>query len=396
MRYTFGPYDGQPFLSPDELFPHPGVMNFILKYGQDGLDALDQIENPEEQALIEAMVEAGLLEKFEDGEGQTRYRLTPKLVQGMQHRALELIFDKLKRGHRDGHPTEQHGRSTERSDGNVPYQFGDPISELDLGATMRNAVARQASAGHRPSPPIQFTTDDFELYRTESSSDCATVMLIDLSGSMYRYGRFIKAKQVALGMKALIAARFPQDTLQFACFYSLTDRLSEQEVPLVMPKPVTIRDYEVNIQLPLEKAKANRDRLPQHFTNLQLGLREARAMLTRSGAANKQIFVITDGQPTAHVAPDPATGQETLNLLYPPTDLTRDITLREAMHCKQAGIRIASFALIEDYWGMDWVGFIDQLTRLTRGVAYYCTGENLGSTVVESYLTGRKSKSFIH
>ncbi len=85
-----------------------------------------------------------------------------------------------------------------------------------------------------------------------------------------------------------------------------------------------------------------------------------------------------------------------LYLLYPPTEETSNITLQEALKCQQQGIRIATFALIEDYWGMDWVGFVDQLTRLTRGMAYYCTSEDLSSTVIESYLTGKKTKSFVH
>ena len=162
-----------------------------------------------------------------------------------------------------------------------------------------------------------------------------------------------------------------------------------------MPKPVSIRDYEVRIRVPLEQAQQNTDRLPLHFTNLQLGLRTARRILSRKGATNKQIFIITDGQPTAHVEPNPV-GGDMLYLLYPPSRRTSDVTLQEALRCQQQGIRIASFALIEDYWGMDWVGFIEKMTRLTRGVAYYCTSEDLSSTVIESYLSGRKRKSFIH
>ncbi|MEO0587660.1 MAG: VWA domain-containing protein, partial [Planctomycetota bacterium] len=130
--------------------------------------------------------------------------------------------------------------------------------------------------------------------------------------------------------------------------------------------------------------------------NLQLGLRQARQILARRSATNKQIFVITDGQPTAHVQPGEGTDEEMLYLLYPPTEQTATITLEEAHKCQRLGIRIASFALIEDYYGMDWVSFIERITRLTRGIAYYCTSEDLASTVIESYLTGRKAKSFIH
>ena len=107
---------------------------------------------------------------------------------------------------------------------------------------------------------------------------------------------------------------------------------------------------------------------------------------------SKQIFVITDGQPTAHVETNHA-GVEMLHLIYPPSDHTSTLTLKEALRCQQQGIRIATFALIEDYYGMDWVGFVDQLTRLTRGTAFYCSSDNLSGMVVESYLSGKKRKA---
>ncbi len=406
MRYDYSEFDGEGFLSPDQLFPQPQVMEFILQYGDQALDAMQKLEDPDEQAFVQAMIDAGLLEEYEDEDGNTKLRITPRMLKGLQHRALLEIFADMKKGARDGHETRANGRTAERADGTKPYQFGDPISELELSATLRNAIARAqgearrgaggAAAGGGTRLPIKIGSQDFELYQTESSADCATVMLIDLSGSMMRYGRFIQAKRIAMGMQEMIRARFPQDTLEYVGFYSLADKLTEQDVPLVMPKPVSIRDYEVKIRVPLDQARASQDRLPLHFTNLQLGLRTARQMLSKSGAANKQIFVITDGQPTAHVAPvDKAGGEEMLYLLYPPTEETRDITLREAMRCQQQGIRIATFAMIEDYWGMDWVGFVDQMTRLTRGMAYYCTSEDLSSTVMESYLTGKKVKSFL-
>ena len=403
MHFSYGEYDGQRFLSPDELFPQPQIINFILQYGDDALDALQNVDGEEEQEYVQMLLDAGLLEEFKDADGKTKLRLTNKMLKGIQHRALLDIFEEMKRGTRDGHRTRDSGRTSERSEGTKMYEFGDPIHEVDLAATMRNAVARQlkersqatGEAAGRPTLPLGVGLNDFELHLTEGTADCATVMLIDLSGSMMRYGRFLQAKRVALGMQAMIGAQFPQDTLEFVGFYSLADKLHERDVPTVMPKPVSIYDSRVRLRVPLEQARQHPDKVPQHFTNLQLGLRTARQMLARSGAANKQIFVITDGQPTAHVAPGEKSGDEMLYLLYPPTQETAQITLKEAMRCQQSGIRIATFALIEDYWGMDWVGFVDQLTRLTRGTAYYCTSEDLSSTVVESYLSGKRKKSFL-
>ncbi|MGB0767977.1 MAG: VWA domain-containing protein [Phycisphaeraceae bacterium] len=395
MKHTYGPYDGKPFLSPDELFPSPQLVEFILQYGDQAMDALQNLENPDEQDLIQQMIDAGLLEEVTDENGNTQLKMTARMVHGMQHQALLQIFENLKTGNRDGHNTPQPGKTSERSEGSRPYTFGDPLSDIDLNATLRNALSNNlddAQAGV-PGLPLKLGMNDFVVHETEGRTDCATVVLIDLSGSMYRYGRFLQAKRVCLGLSELIRQRFPQDTLDFVSFYSLAERVQEKDVPLIMPKPVSLRDPQVRLRVPL--AQADPSTLPLHFTNLHLGLREARRILRRSGAANKQIFVITDGQPTAHVEPSPETGEDMLYLLYPPSERTANETLKEAMLCAKSGIRFASFALIEDYWGMDWVDFIERMTRLTRGVAYYCASNDLSSTVIESYLTGKKSKSFI-
>lgn len=389
MRYEYGAFDGQPFPTPDSLFPPPEVVQFILHYGEQALHALDNLDG-EERDMVEAMIAAGLLERDEQT-GQLK--LTPKMVRGMEHRALLEIFAGLRQGNRDGHPTTDPGRSDERTEGTRPYTFGDPLSELDLNATMRNAMHRVRSTGGNGKPPLHLHADDFELFHTEGSSDCATCVLIDMSGSMMRYGRFFQAKRVAMGLASLTRSRFPLDTIDYVGFYSTACHLRPQDLPLVIPKPISTREYRVRVRVPLAQAEANPQRVPQHFTNLQLGLRYARQVLSRRGAANKQVFIITDGQPTAHVTSDG--GQDMLQLLYPPDERTATATLHEAVRCMQQGIRFATFALIEDYWGMDWVSFVDQLTRLTRGTAFYCTSEDLASTVIESYVSGRKRKQFV-
>jgi len=435
MRYQYGEFDGSPFPSPDSLFPSPQVVQLILQYGQQALDALDNTDDEQYAELVQAMLDAGLLERDEKtGE----LKMTPKLVRGIEHKSMLDIFQGMRRGTKEGHPTLDAGRGDDRTDGTRPYEFGDPISELDLSATMRNAIQRR-TGGERSDPPpsqggvrggyaeqesenaptrepnasdvaptlpqplpgregsktllpLHLTPPDFELHNTESHSDVALCILLDMSGSMMRYGRFFQAKRVALGMAAMMRRHFPQDTLDYVGFYSTASRLRESELPLLMPKPVSMYDPVIRLRLPLDEAIANSKRVPQHFTNLQLGLRTARHVLARRGAASKQIFVITDGQPTAHVEPN-AQGVETLHLLYPPSEQTSTLTLKEALRCQQQGIRIATFALIEDYYGMDWVGFVDQLTRLTRGTAFYCSSDNLSGMVVESYLNGKKRKA---
>jgi uncharacterized protein with von Willebrand factor type A (vWA) domain len=210
-------------------------------------------------------------------------------------------------------------------------------------------------------------------------------VLLDQSGSMARYGRFLAAKRVAMAMQALVRSKFPQDSLDFVGFYSGATPIPERALPLTMPKPVTIYDYQVRLKVPVAQlAKA-----PQHFTNLHMGLQLARRILRKRTSENKQIFIVTDGQPTAHIE------GEMVYLLYPPDQRSTVATLKEAVLAVREGARISTFALIEDYWGMEWVGFVEQLTKLTKGVAFYTSSEELSSCIMESYLSGRKKKTFI-
>ena len=200
-----------------------------------------------------------------------------------------------------------------------------------------------------------------------------------------RYGRFLAAKKVAMALTALVRQRFPQDTVDIVGFYSTATRVREEQLPLLMPKPISTHEYMIDVKIPLDRAHTTH----QHFTNLQLGMQMGRKILGARPAEQKLMFVITDGQPTAHVDGD------TLYLQYPPTRESSMATLRESLMCMRAGIRVASFALIEDYYGMEWVEFVDQMTRLCKGVAFYCASGDLANCVMESYLSGRKKKTFI-
>jgi len=382
MRYKYGEFDGEAFPTPDQLFAMNQMMDFVLQYGEQALKAMQQAMDKDTPTsdLLEQMLKDGLLDK--DGKG--KLKLTPKAVTKMQGQALMEIFKQLKTGSRDGHEKTSPGAGGERIDGTKPYSFGDPVSEIDLHATLRNAMARNAKDG-KPNLPIQFAERDMELHLHEGLTTCSTVVLIDLSGSMTRYGRYISAKRVALALLALVRQRFPQDTIDFIGFYSGAKVIPEIQLPLIMPKPVTVFDYQVRLKVKLDQL----DQAPQHFTNLHMGLQAARRMLRKRSGENKQIFIITDGQPTAHVEGD------FVYLLYPPDRRSTAATLQEAALCARDGCRIATFALIEDYYGMDWIGFVDQLTRLTKGVAFYTSSGELADCVMESYLSGRKKKAYL-
>jgi uncharacterized protein with von Willebrand factor type A (vWA) domain len=386
VKYFYGEFDGQPFPTPEKLFGLDQIMQFIMEHGEQAMEAIEQMMNdPKNQAqsdLLEQLLKDGMLDKDEKG----RLRLTPRSVAKMQRKALMEVFANLTQGQREGHERVTPGPGGERLDGTKPYSYGDPVAELDLHQTLHNALSRHGlpreGEGRRK---IRFDEKDFELHQHEGVTSCSTVVLLDMSGSMMRYGRFLAAKRVAMAMQALIRGRFPQDSIEFVGFYSGAAKIPEIMLPLAMPKPVTIYDYQVRLRVPINQlAKA-----PQHFTNLHMGLQMARRILRKSAGENKQIFIVTDGQPTAHVEGD------FVYLLYPPDRRSTVATLKEAVLAVREGCRISTFALIEDYWGMDWVEFVDQLTKLTKGVAFYTSSGALASCIMESYLSGRKKKQYI-
>jgi len=386
MRYFYGAYDGQEFPSPDKLFGFDQLMQLIMQHGAKALQAIEQMlknsDDPEQAEALRQLMEEGMIEQ--DGRG--RPHLTSKAIKRMQQRALMEVFADLRQGQREGHERMTPGQGGQRVEGTKPYQYGDPVSEIELHQTLSNALRRHGlGRGPAGRKRIRFDEHDFELHQHEGTTTCSTVVLLDMSGSMMRYGRFLAAKRVAMAMQALVRGRFPQDTLDVVGFYSGAAQIPEPLLPLAMPKPVTMYDHQVRLRVPVDKL----DSAPQHFTNLHMGLQLARRLLRRRLSENKQLFIITDGQPTAHVE------GPYVHLIYPPDKRSVLATLKEAVAAARDGCRISAFALIEDYWGMDWVGFVDQLVRLTRGTAFYTTSESLNSCIMESYLSGRKKKTYM-
>lgn len=384
MSVIYGEYeDGEGFVPSGELFADPRLEEFILRYGQQGLDALPEMDE-RVQELIEELIRAGMLERQE---GTGKLRLTPRMVRGMEHRALREIFRDLRAGVREGHASRWAGRSGERSDGTRGYQYGDPLSDLDGPQTLRNAYTRRAPRGAAGPQQGLITAGDLAVFNTEAVTDAAIAVLIDLSGSMARHGRHVAAKKVALGLRSLVA-RYPLDTVDFIGFASTAEPLRPEQLPLVMPKPITTTAWQVRLRVPLEQAGQTHP----HFTNLHHALQLARRTLARRGSPNKQVFIITDGQPTAHLSSVKETGVQFLNLAYPPSPESVRATLAEAVRCRQQGITFSSFALIDDVEAMEWLGFIEQLTRLTRGSAFYCAAGDLAGAILESYITGKKRR----
>lgn len=373
-NFDYSRFDGSEEFTPqsaDKLFDE--FSKYLLEYGED---MLQNLENWEEQHpdVVDMLVKRGLVEKDENGQ----YVVTPKGVRRVESKALEELFDITRKDKLGKHETEFRGSGQTVHEESKPYEFGDPVANLNMHETLRNALYRQGGGS-----PIHVAEDDFVVHDTEYQTSCATVVLLDMSGSMARYGKFGQAKRVAMALQSLVRSRYQSDWLQVVGFYTYATPLSERELLYAAPKPVSIYDPRVNLRISLDNPTGF---VPEHFTNIHAGLQFARRLLRRQPAANRQIICITDGEPTAHVE-----GREVV-LIYPPAEKTANITLAEAKRCASEGIHLSSFALIEDYFYLGLVNFVERMAAVSGGIAAYCNSDDLGNLVIESFNKGRHRK----
>ncbi len=354
--------------SVDKFFDE--FSQYMLEYGDEMLEHLEdwQEEHPE---LIRMLMQQGYIERDEQG----RFAVTPKGLRRVESQALDELFHVSRKGNVGKHQTEFRGLGETVHEDSRPYQFGDPVANLNLQETLRNAFHRQGGG-----TPIQLSEDDFVVHETEYQTNCATVVLLDMSGSMSRYGKYGQAKKVAMALQALVRSRYQGDFLQFVGFYSYASPLTERELLGSAPKPVSLFDPRVHLRIPLDRPPSF---VPQHFTNIHAGLQFARRILRRQPAANKQIITITDGEPTAHIE-----GRDLL-LIYPPAERTAQITLAEVKRCAELGIQMSSFALIEDYFYLGLVNFVEQMAHVSGGISATCNAQDMGNMVIDSFSVGR-------
>jgi uncharacterized protein with von Willebrand factor type A (vWA) domain len=378
--YEFARWDGTQDASgksqTDKVFEQ--LTEYLLHHGEMVLRELDRLDDDTAPDILEKLQKEGLIEK--DGEG--KWQVAPRGVRRIQEGALTELFQTLRRDTLGKHDTGQRGGGSVVLEETRPYVYGDPLAHLNLHETLRNAIARRGGG-----TPIRPEMDDFVVHETEFQSSCATVVLIDMSGSMSRYGKYGMTKKVGLALQALVRAQFPQDVLRFVGFGTFAAAMTEKELIDSAPHRVTLFDPKVLIRYSLDHLPARPHR---HFTNIHGGLKLARNLLRRTGAINQQIIVITDGEPTAHLE-----GREVV-CIYPPAERTARHTLEEARRCASAGIRISSFALIEDYYYLGLVNFVDEMARVSQGVAAYCSADDLGNLVLDSFVGGRKIRRTRH
>jgi uncharacterized protein with von Willebrand factor type A (vWA) domain len=312
--------------------------------GEDAARSLDRLAN-----LAKQLSDAGLIDQREG-----RYELTPAGMRRIGHQALEDLFGQLTKDRVGNHRTTWSGVGHDREETTKPHVFGDPFN-LDLSRTVHNAVRRSGSG-----IPVRLTPDDFEVVETEALSRTATVLLLDLSLSMPMRDNFVPAKKMALALHTLITTRFPRDYLGLVGFSEVARVIEPEDLPTVS------WDY-------------------VYGTNLQHGLILARNMLAHQ-PGTKQIILVTDGEPTAHIIPiDGGIGYDVF-FNYPPIPETLEVTLAEVMRCTRSNITINTFLLDPD---RALQGFIEQLTRINRGRTFSTSPDELGDYVLVDFLRHR-------
>jgi Ca-activated chloride channel family protein len=373
-QFEYSKFDGSEQFTPqsaDKVFDE--LTQHMLDWGDHVLDYLDQWEE-EHPDVVDMLIKRGYVEK--DAEG--KYVVTPKGIRRVENKALEELFQITRKDKLGKHDTDFRGAGQTVHEDSKPYEFGDPVSNLNMHETLRNALFRQGGGS-----PVHISEEDLVVYDTEYQTSCATVVLLDMSGSMTRYGKYGQAKKVAMALQSLIRNRYQSDFLQVVGFYTYATPLTERQLLSSAPKPVSIYDSRVRLRINLDRPPRF---VPEHFTNIHAGLQFARRILRRNPAQNKQIIIVTDGEPTAHIE-----GREIV-LIYPPAEQTARLTLAEAKRCADEGLTISSFALVEDYFYLGLVNFVERLAQVTQGVAAFCNADDLGNMVLQSFVGGRKRR----
>ncbi|MBA2280490.1 MAG: hypothetical protein H0W25_04535 [Acidimicrobiia bacterium] len=309
--------------------------------GDDSAESLDRMAK-----VARMLEEAGLIEHKEG-----RYELTPRGIRKIGQNALADLYRKLSQDRPGDHRLDRTGAGHEQAYETKPYEFGDPFS-LSIEKTLRNAIGRQGSG-----TPVRLSPEDFEIERTEQQTRTATVLMLDLSLSMPMRDNFLPAKKMAMALHSLITSQFPRDHFSIVGFSSVARVLKAVDLPEVS------WDY-------------------VYGTNMQHGFQLSRKILGRQ-SGTKQIIMVTDGEPTAHFEP----GSSEPYFEYPPVQATVDATLREVNRCTKDGIRINTFVLDATSYLRN---FVDTLTKLNGGRAFFTTNDRLGDYVLHDFVEHRR------
>lgn len=349
------------------------------------LDLLEQFTEPgdmqklgELQQMVENMVremaERQGLEREGDG-----FRLTPKAYRLFQGKLLEKIFSNLLDSKTGRHPNAVQGEGAVELQTTKPYEFGDSLTQMDIPQSFVNALLRTGGG-----LPIQLKQDDIVIHKTRNTPKCATVVIMDMSGSMRYDGQYMNVKRMGLALEGLIRREYPGDFLQFIEMATFARAVPPGKVVELMPKPVTLFDPVVRLKVDMTRDDVAEHRIPPHFTNIQRSLQMARQFLTTQDTPNRQVILITDGLPTAHYQGD------WLYLLYPPDPLTENATMREGMLCSREGITINLFLVPSWSQSEDDIRFAYRLAESTKGRVFFTAGRDLDRYVIWDYVQRKR------
>jgi Ca-activated chloride channel homolog len=286
---------------------------------------------------------------------QARFEITDKSLDFLGFKSLRDLLGSLGKSSFGRHDTRDLATGIETSGSAKQYEFGDTLN-LDITATLSSAIQREGFA-----LPLNIEYSDLQVHQCEYQSSCATVLMLDCSHSMILYGedRFTPAKKVAMALSHLIRTQYPGDSLSLVLFHD-----SAEEVPLSQLARVKVGPY---------------------YTNTREGLRMAQRILQRQRKDMKQIVMITDGKPSALTLEDGRIYKNAFGL----DPLVVSQTLEEVSKCKRAGVLINTFMLASDY-GL--VQFVQKVTSMCRGKAYFTTPYTLGQYLLMDYMS-RKTKT---
>ncbi|MBX5457255.1 MAG: VWA domain-containing protein [Thermogemmatispora sp.] len=313
--------------------------------GSDEYRSLEELK-----ALMKILEEAGYIQRKGN-----RWELTARAIRKIGQKALQDIFDKLKRDGFGRHVSPFRGPGGERTDESKRYEFGDPFL-LDLQKTVMNAVYRNGTG-----TPIRLSQQDFEVYRTEFTTQSSTVLMLDMSMSMIYNGCQQAAKKVAVALESLIRSQFPRDNLYIVGFSFVAREYKPEEL-------IEIGRYDHS-----------------QGTNLAHGLMLARQLLSRHRGVNKQIILVTDGGPTVWYEEELGGWQ----FAYPPNPWAEQQALLEVQRCTREGITINTFMLEDDRW---MVSFVNQMAEINHGRTFYTDKNNLGEYLLVDYLNSKRKR----
>lgn len=302
------------------------------------------------QQLTRMLEEAGLIRRKGND-----WELTPRAVRKIGERALQDIFGRLKSSTFGDHTMERGGIGVERLDETKPYQFGDQFL-IDAEKSLMNAIVREGAG-----TPIRIRLSDFEVYRTESLTQCTTVIMLDMSYSMMMAGRFQAGRKVALALDSLIRSKFPKDNLYVVAFSYFV---------LTLRPEMLLDSYWVEYG---------------GGTNFQEALRQSRFILNKHKVGTKQIIMITDGQPTTFSSWSGDDDWSWGRFRRSPRALEE--TLREVVRCTKDGITINLFMMERDRYLSDFVAL---MAKINRGRAFYTTPTRLGEYILLDYVNNKR------